>query len=174
MHSNARREEYLIREFRKDWIIRLILFARNKPAVVGQTFEMDSHKTADAAASEGKNLAEREGFEPPVRFPVHLISREQLKNNGNISRQKLAGKNNSPLPRLLQISVSFCQRFFHKSFTLIEPLRLITLTSYQVHRSNYSSVLRIFFTVLLLCMFAQGLCSLPISSNWSTFFADGK
>jgi len=23
-----------------------------------------------------KELAEREGFEPPVRFPVHLISRE--------------------------------------------------------------------------------------------------
>jgi hypothetical protein len=118
MHSNARREEYLIREFRKDWIIRLILFARNKPAVVGQTFEMDSHKTADAAASEGKNLAEREGFEPPVRFPVHLISSQAPSTGlGHLSaviqlvtrssrRSQFLGKNVVALAAKLRPSIS--------------------------------------------------------------------
>jgi hypothetical protein len=41
---------------------------------------------------KGKDLAEREGFEPPIRFPVHLISRKILISVTSNDLQQLAVK----------------------------------------------------------------------------------
>ena len=46
-----------------------------------------------------EGLAEREGFEPPVRFPVHLISRDQRKRDRSISKHKFTEENNYPYAR---------------------------------------------------------------------------
>ena len=40
----------------------------------GTSRELLRLSSPNAAANSVKDLAEREGFEPPVRFPVHLIS----------------------------------------------------------------------------------------------------
>ncbi len=39
-----------------------------------QAFHWTSRNGANSLLIKKKELAEREGFEPPVRFPVHLIS----------------------------------------------------------------------------------------------------
>ena len=39
-----------------------------------QAFDWVSRNGANSLLIQGIELAEREGFEPPVRFPVHLIS----------------------------------------------------------------------------------------------------
>ena len=50
----------------------------------------------------GIKLAEREGFEPPVRFPVHLISRKQW------SAQQLAIVDLAGKQKILLDSIDTC------------------------------------------------------------------
>ena len=68
-----------------------------------------------------EGLAEREGFEPPVRFPVHLISRDQRKRDRSISKHKFTEENNYP-PTL--VSAHCCEsllavpsQFIHSDFS---------------------------------------------------------
>jgi hypothetical protein len=66
-----------------------------------------------------ERMAEREGFEPPVRFPVHLISRESQSRDRRIPKHKFPEDSNYPLPSLLLIPAHSCEQVFHNSFTVI-------------------------------------------------------
>ena len=100
-----------------------------------------------------EGLAEREGFEPPVRFPVHLISRDQRKRDRSISKHKFTEENNYPLRSFLRISANLCWQFLHNSFTATLAHQLNKLIPYQVRRCKSSCALTISRAVLLLCRF---------------------
>ena len=61
-----------------------------------QAFDWKSRNGANSLLAKINLLAEREGFEPPVRFPVHLISRDQAKRDRSISKHKFTEENNYP------------------------------------------------------------------------------
>jgi hypothetical protein len=73
-----------------------------------QAFDWTSRNGANSLLAKINLLAEREGFEPPVRFPVHLISRDQAKRDRSISKHKFTEENNYPLPSFLRISANLC------------------------------------------------------------------
>ncbi len=54
-----------------------------------------------------KVLAEREGFEPPLRFPVNLISSISYSGTSGNKRQENAGKSESESPLDLSALAAF-------------------------------------------------------------------
>ena len=123
--------------------------------ILGQDFWLETTNGVNSLLTKDYLLAEREGFEPPVRFPVHLISREQSKRDVRIDNHKFTAENNYPLPSLLRISANLCSQFLHNSFTATSAHQLNKLIPYQVRRCKSACELMIFHAVLLLCRFSN-------------------
>jgi len=58
---------------------------------------------------ELKDLAEREGFEPPLPFRVNLISRTTTIRYARIPTQRFTEESSYPLPSRLRIFASLCE-----------------------------------------------------------------
>ena len=71
-----------------------------------QAFDWTSRNGANSLLVQRNELAEREGFEPPLPLRVNLISSPAIQCRNDASKGTIGGNSRSPLPRFLLVLLS--------------------------------------------------------------------